>query len=115
MVLSYRETQIVKGMLKRGDRQHDIAAYFGVNGGRIAEVRSGECNYPHAEAMAEADLPPRGPYVTKYALEAVIETLNEAIEALELEEHEKSVEGVKAALELAKETVRQKINAFEEV
>jgi len=38
VTLSYKDTQIVMGMLKRGDRQHDIAAYFGVNGGRIGEI-----------------------------------------------------------------------------
>ena len=29
MKLNHREIAIVKGMLERGDRQHDIAAYFG--------------------------------------------------------------------------------------
>ena len=38
MAFNIRDTRIVKGMLSRGDRQHDIAAYFGVNGGRVAEV-----------------------------------------------------------------------------
>jgi hypothetical protein len=37
ITLGHRETRVVKGMLARGDRQHDIASYFGVNGGRIAE------------------------------------------------------------------------------
>ena len=27
--------------MARGDRQHDVAAHFGVNGGRIAEIASG--------------------------------------------------------------------------
>jgi hypothetical protein len=27
-------------MIVRGDRQSDIAAYFGVNGGRIAEINT---------------------------------------------------------------------------
>ena len=36
------DAAVVKGMLSRGDRQHDIAAWFGVNGGRIAEIHSGE-------------------------------------------------------------------------
>jgi hypothetical protein len=41
-MLTRRETQVIKGMLHRGDRQHDIATYFGVNAGRIAEVATGE-------------------------------------------------------------------------
>lgn len=40
--LGHRETRIVKGMLARGDRQHDIASYFGVNGGRIGEIATGD-------------------------------------------------------------------------
>jgi hypothetical protein len=38
MALNEGEIAIVKGMLLWGDRQHDIAAYFGVNGGRVAEI-----------------------------------------------------------------------------
>lgn len=39
--LSNRDASIVLGMQKRGDREHDIAAWFGVNQGRIAEVKAG--------------------------------------------------------------------------
>jgi len=113
--LTRRETQLAKGMLLRGDRQHDIAAYFGVNGGRIGEVSTGDCDYPNAPAANENELPPPGPYLTKYALQSVIETLNEAIEAIELAEAEEDVEDVKAALMLAKETLQTKINDLEEV
>jgi hypothetical protein len=55
--LSYRDTQIVKGMLLRGDRQHDIAAFFGINAGRIAEVATGNCAYPNSPPMAVENLP----------------------------------------------------------
>ena len=41
MALTDEEIAIVKGMIVRGDRQHDIAAYFGVNGGRIGEISKG--------------------------------------------------------------------------
>lgn len=40
--LSATDASIVKGMLARGDRQHDIAAWFGVNADRVAEVRAGK-------------------------------------------------------------------------
>jgi hypothetical protein len=40
--LSADDAAIVKGMLARGDRQYDIAAYFGVNAGRIAEISMGQ-------------------------------------------------------------------------
>jgi hypothetical protein len=62
MKLNDREIAIAKGMLKRGDRQHDIAAYFGVNGGRIAEIKSRH----RGEGVHAADerfLPPAGPYL----------------------------------------------------
>ena len=39
--LNEGDAAIVKGMIGRGDRQHDIAAWFGVNGGRIGEIASG--------------------------------------------------------------------------
>jgi hypothetical protein len=34
--LSAADAALIKGMLSCGDRQHDIAAWFGVNGGRVA-------------------------------------------------------------------------------
>lgn len=62
MALTDQEIAIAKGMLARGDRQHDIAAYFGENGGRIGEISTGKRG-PHV-AMASADsLPPPGPYL----------------------------------------------------
>jgi hypothetical protein len=88
ITLDYRDTRTVKGMLLRGDRQHDIASYFGVNGARISEIANGLNNYPNADPLPEADLPPPGPYLSKYALQSVIDTLNEAIEALDLAEAE---------------------------
>jgi hypothetical protein len=67
--LSAADAAVVKGMLKRGDRQHDIAAFFGVNGGRVAEVASGQ-NFYWVEAQV-SDLPPAGPYMSgKAAFEA---------------------------------------------
>jgi len=47
-------------MVKRGDRAHDIAAWFGVNQGRIAEAQDG-AHFPTATATPNAQLPPSGP------------------------------------------------------
>lgn len=63
VTLDGNDASIVKGMLARGDRQHDIAAWFGVNGGRIAEIATG-AKFPGVRAAPEADLPPRGPYLS---------------------------------------------------
>src|SRR5436305_575681 len=92
--LSHRDTRFVKGMLLRGDRQHDIAAYFGVNAGRIAEIATGDCAYPNAQPMPAEELPPPGPYMSKFALQSVIDTVNEAIEVIELAEQEEEVADV---------------------
>lgn len=115
ITLGYRDTCTVKGMLLRGDRQHDIASYFGVNGGRIAEIANGTNIYPNAQPTPEADLPPPGPYLSKFALQSVIDTLNEAIAALDLAEAENEIADVKAALLLAKETIQKKIDSLQEV
>jgi hypothetical protein len=48
----------ILGMVARGDRKHDIAAWFGLNQGRIAEVEDGDYGSP---PMAPVDqLPPSG-------------------------------------------------------
>lgn len=41
-MLNNQEISVVKGMLARGDKQHDIAAFFKTNGGRIAEIAIGK-------------------------------------------------------------------------
>jgi len=115
ITLGHRETRVVKGMLARGDRQHDIASYFGVNPARINEIASGDNNYPNAQPTPEAELPPPGPYMTKFAVQAVIDTLNEAIEALDLAEQENELADVKAAILIARDTIQAKIDALQEV
>ena len=80
--LTEHDAALVKGMLSRGDRQHDIAAWFGVNGGRIAEIATGTSFASVPEATS--DLPPPGPHPTgKQAAEAQ-EALDEALNALAL-------------------------------
>jgi hypothetical protein len=63
VTLDRDDAAVVKGMLTRGDRQHDIAAWFGVNGGRIAEIATG-ANFPGIAAASATDLPPPGPYLS---------------------------------------------------
>ncbi len=67
----------VKGMLLRGDRQHDIAAWFGVNGGRIAEIASGRA-FPWVEPEDGSRLPPPGPYLSGKAASEAIRALEAA-------------------------------------
>lgn len=59
MALTNKEMEIVVGMVNRGDKQHDVAAWFGENSGRIPEIIDGVHGVFTA---APADqLPPKGP------------------------------------------------------
>jgi hypothetical protein len=59
---SCEDAAIVKGMLARGDKQSDVAAYFGANSGRIAETNIGR---RYATVMpAPLPLPPSGPHIS---------------------------------------------------
>jgi hypothetical protein len=98
MAFTFRETQIVLGMLERGDRQHDIAAFFGVNGGRVAEVATGRGDYPTATAAPREKLPPPGPYVSPRSVHEIRSLLSEALIQLqssaEIEDPQAHVESV---------------------
>jgi hypothetical protein len=92
MALNDAEIATVKGMLVRGDRQHDIAAYFGVNGGRIGEISTGQTGST-ITASAAQDLPPAGPYMAgrsalraRDTLTALRDLIQEAIEDIDLYE-----------------------------
>jgi hypothetical protein len=92
MPLSEHEMSIVKGMISRGDRQHDIAAYFGVNGGRIGEISKGTRGIGAGVHPAESeDLPPPGPYMAgrsalraRNTLVALRQLIDEAIKDIDI-------------------------------
>ena len=63
IALDEDDAALVKGMLERGDRQHDIAAWFGVNAGRIAEIATGQ-KFEHVGPASGNELPPQGPYLS---------------------------------------------------
>ena len=58
MAFSNKEASIVLGMVARGDKRHDIAAWYGENQARIAEVEQGD--YGNLAAAPVSELPPRG-------------------------------------------------------
>ena len=62
ITLSPRDAAVIRGMLARGDRHHDIAAFFGVNPGRVAQVNDGSLHVGIPAASFD-ELPPRGPYL----------------------------------------------------
>jgi len=63
-------------MIARGDRQHDIAAYFGVNGGRIGEISKGATFAGVPKTIGA--LPPPGPYLTPVSMSAMEARLKKA-------------------------------------
>lgn len=82
ITLSEGDVAIVKGMLLRGDRQHDIAAWFGVNAGRIAEI-AGRVKFLQVLGAAADDLPPPGPYIVR-DLAGALHRAQKAIESASL-------------------------------
>ena len=56
--LTNSDVRQVLGMSARGDRKHDIAAWFGVNQARIAEAEQG--SHGSLSAAPQEELPPRG-------------------------------------------------------
>ena len=80
-MLTASDVSVVKAMLARGDRQHDIAAWFGVNGGRIAEIAKGR-RFWWVEAANSDSLPPPGPYPGASALALAVNALHMARAAL---------------------------------
>jgi hypothetical protein len=51
------DVPIILAMVARGDRRHDVAAWFGLNQGRIKEVEDGKHGTP---PLATQGLPPSG-------------------------------------------------------
>jgi hypothetical protein len=94
--LTEADASIVKGMAQRGDRHHDIAAWFGVNQGRIAEVLSGD-RYPSAPVAHADQLPPPGPYSSGKAAHKAVKALEEAKAALDnaVKDIEKALKDIK--------------------
>lgn len=58
MALTNKDAAIIRGMIKRKDKQHDIAAWFGENQARIAEVDAG--SHGQIAPADPSELPPKG-------------------------------------------------------
>lgn len=68
--LTKAEAAIVKGMLIRGDRQHEVASWFGVNGGRVGEISKG---HKFFDVFPQTDnLPRPGPYMSGKASDMLV-------------------------------------------
>jgi hypothetical protein len=53
------DVPIIIGMIARGDRLQDIAAWFGLNQARIPETEAGKFGPP--QTIPDLKLPPKGP------------------------------------------------------
>lgn len=62
---SAAQAAIIKGMLRRGDRQQYIVAWFGgvFNPGRVSAIKTGR-KFADVVPAPETELPPPGPYKT---------------------------------------------------
>lgn len=56
--LKANDAPVILAMQARGDREHDIAAWFGVNQGRVAGVKDGKFGFP--PLAQQSTLPPSG-------------------------------------------------------
>lgn len=97
MPLDSHDVSLVKGMLARGDVQSDIAAFFGVNGGRISEINTGQ-KHQEARVAPPEKLPPPGPYMgarTAYRAKETLVALRDLIDETlrEIDKWEESSKG----------------------
>ena len=58
-VVNAADVPIIIGMIAHGDRQQDIAAWFGLNQARIPETQGGKFGPP--QTVPSVKLPPKGP------------------------------------------------------
>jgi hypothetical protein len=80
MSLTNKEAAIVLGMVNRGDKRHDIAAWFGENQARIAEIEQG--SHGSLAGAPASDLPPKGaPGPKGRRLRAFVKKAIEALDA----------------------------------
>lgn len=61
--ITERDAAIALGMIKRGDRKHDIASYFGWNSARLYDISDGRM-FPGIQPAPDEDLPAPGPYMS---------------------------------------------------
>lgn len=91
MTLTNRDAAIVLGMVARGDKRHDIAAWFGENQARIAEIEQG--SHGSISAAPAADLPPKGaPGVKGRRMRAFAQKALEALDAGDIEAAKKALQ-----------------------
>jgi hypothetical protein len=95
MSMTINDAKIAIGMIARGDKQHDVAAWFGENQARIAEAVGGQ--FGTTEAAPSSELPPKGsPGIKGRRLHAFVE---KAITALEAGDSNTALQHLQAGIE----------------
>lgn len=91
MTITTQDAKVIIGMVKRGDAQHNVAAWFGENPGRVAEALQGA--YGTSEAAPKESLPPSGaPGIKGRRLKAFAEKALSALENGKIDEAKKLLE-----------------------
>ncbi len=95
ITVSAKDVPLILAMVARGDRRHDIAAWFGLNQGRIKEVEDGKHGmFPIASANK---LPPSGsPGIKARRLRPAVEKIRDLLKS-----NPADVEGAKTRLDQA--------------
>jgi hypothetical protein len=73
-MMTAEQAAITKGLLARGEKQHDVAAFFGVNGGRIAEIAKGK-KFAEVPQAAKKDLPSPAALMNGYGAFVALQAL----------------------------------------
>lgn len=107
-VLNNDDAALIKSMIARNDRQHDIAAYFAVNGGRIGEISRGKTFGSVSPAMR--NIPPPAPYlVVPSSVRSDIDSLSADLDSMGASQATKDkLERVKAEMEASRYARRGK-------
>lgn len=77
ITLDVTDAALIKEMHPQGDRQHDIAAWFGDNSGRIAEIAIA-AEFPWVALAPVEKLPMPGPHLSERTAHAGIAVLGKA-------------------------------------
>ncbi len=79
--LTEKDASVIKGMVERGDEQHNVAAWFGINHGRISEISNGNAaigeKFKYIKPAEESTLPPPGPYTSGQSAARAIQMLDD--------------------------------------
>lgn len=82
--LTEKDASIILGLVKRGDRKHDISAFFGINTGRIYDIIDRKM-FPDATPAPDHLLPPPGPYLSGRSSMEALKVLKSVEKTLQIQ------------------------------